>query len=90
MLHLILYSKTGCHLCEGLEEKLRQLQPPLLSLEVRDIASRPDWWTAYEYEVPVLYGWQDTVENARLIPRPSPRASVSHLQRLLARFADEL
>jgi Glutaredoxin-like domain (DUF836) len=90
MLHLILYSKAGCHLCQGLEEKLRQIQPPLHSLEVRDISSRADWWASYEYEVPVLYGWQDSPEQAQLIPRPSPRSSVLQLQRLLGDFALDL
>lgn len=88
---LILYSKPGCHLCEGLQEKLEQLlgqltHPPVL--EIRDITTQPDWWQAYEYEVPVLY-WQSNANSpAVLIPRPSPRASVAQLQQLLTRVGE--
>ncbi len=53
-INLILYSKPGCHLCEGLQEKLTQVQNLDLVLEVRDITTRDDWFQAYEYEIPVL------------------------------------
>lgn len=53
-LHLILYSKPGCHLCEGLQEKLVQIQSLNLTLDVRDITTRDDWFQAYQYEIPVL------------------------------------
>ncbi len=51
---LILYSKPGCHLCEGLQEKLEQTQSLDFRLEVRDITTREDWFQAYQYEIPVL------------------------------------
>jgi glutaredoxin len=54
-MRLILYSKPGCHLCEGLQEKLEQIQNLSFELEVRDITTREDWFGAYQYEVPVLY-----------------------------------
>ena len=78
---LILYSKPGCHLCEGLQEKLAQITDLNFELEVRDITTREDWWTAYQYEVPVLCQDLSTVE--RLIPRPSPRISVRQLAQFL-------
>jgi Glutaredoxin-like domain (DUF836) len=53
-IHLILYSKPGCHLCEGLHEKLAQIQSLDLDLDVRDITTRDDWFQAYQYEIPVL------------------------------------
>ncbi|PSB25383.1 thioredoxin family protein [Stenomitos frigidus ULC18] len=53
-MHLILYSKPGCHLCEGLHEKLAQIQSLDLDLDVRDITTRDDWFQAYQYEIPVL------------------------------------
>ena len=53
-IHLILYSKPGCHLCEGLHEKLAQIQGLDLELEIRDITTRDDWFQAYQYEIPVL------------------------------------
>lgn len=55
MMRLILYSKPGCHLCEGLQEKLEQVQSLQFNLEVRDITTREDWFQAYQYEIPVLY-----------------------------------
>lgn len=75
--HLILYSKPGCHLCEGLAAKLTQL--PLARLEVRDIATEPAWWQRYQYEIPVLY-WLDGAGQEQPIPRISPRASVAQVQ----------
>ena len=55
---LILYSKPGCHLCEGLLSKLETIkQTPdfaSLDLEVRDITTREDWFAAYQYEVPSI------------------------------------
>ncbi len=84
MIQLILYSKPGCHLCEGLQEKLTQIQPPI-QLEVRDITSRADWFAAYEYEIPVLV---DAATELTL-PRPSPRASVAQLQQSLQKYLSE-
>jgi hypothetical protein len=81
MYHLILYSKPDCHLCEGLQEKLEQVKAIDLTLEVRDIMSRDDWFVAYQYEVPVLC--QQLPSGERAIPRPSPRASVRQLEQLL-------
>ena len=81
---LILYSKPDCHLCEGLQEKLAQISEIEFELEVRDITTREDWWTAYQYEVPVLC--QDLSTNERLIPRPSPRASVQQLTQMLQKY----
>lgn len=54
-MRLILYSKPGCHLCEGLQEKLEQINSLPFDLEVRDITTREDWFLAYQYEIPVLF-----------------------------------
>ncbi|KVH99398.1 Glutaredoxin-like protein, partial [Cynara cardunculus var. scolymus] len=62
---LILYSKPGCCLCDGLKEKLHSafsLASPSpdsyslhdVELQVRDITSNPEWERAYQYEIPVL------------------------------------
>ena len=89
MFKLILYSKPGCHLCEGLQEKLEQIQDPSLYLEIRDITTQDDWFHAYQYEVPVLcrveQGETDVGREIPL-PRPSPRLSVAQLQRFLAKY----
>lgn len=81
---LILYSKPGCHLCEGLQEKLEQIQA--IDLEVRDITTREDWFGAYQYEIPVLL-----VENAdalTVVPRFSPRASVRQIEDAINRVTN--
>jgi hypothetical protein len=74
---LILYSKPGCHLCEGLTEKLQAITALELELDIRDITSRADWLAAYEYEIPVLL-WQ-SAQGEVLVPRSSPRTSVTQL-----------
>ncbi|CAN1352814.1 hypothetical protein LINPERPRIM_LOCUS42941 [Linum perenne] len=58
---LVLYSKPGCCLCDGLKEKLQAAfslagPSPLhdVDLQVRDITTNPDWEKAYQYEIPVL------------------------------------
>jgi hypothetical protein len=83
-MRLILYSKPGCHLCEGLQEKLEQIQGFHFELEVRDITSRDDWFQAYQYEVPVLCRDSDGREES--VPRPSPRMTVQQLERMLQNY----
>ncbi len=91
MKQLILYTKPGCHLCEGLQEKLERVEV-LFELEIRDITTRDDWFQAYQYEVPVLYRLakksEPTVGEQRL-PRPSPRATVQQLQQMLQQYLSE-
>ncbi len=83
-MRLILYSKPGCHLCEGLAQKLAKIKELTFELEVRDITTREDWFQAYQYEVPVLYSMPNASEQVVVIlPRPSPRATVQQLQRML-------
>ncbi|MEO0535412.1 MAG: glutaredoxin family protein [Cyanobacteria bacterium P01_A01_bin.123] len=90
-MQLILYSKPGCHLCEGLQEKLAQVRNPQFELEIRDITSRPDWFQAYQYEIPVLCwvseGGVSPAEKA--LPRISPRASAAQVARLLQKYIGE-
>ncbi|MEQ9670941.1 glutaredoxin family protein [Coleofasciculus sp. G2-EDA-02] len=81
---LILYSKPGCHLCEGLQEKLEQIQGLNFQLEVRDITQRDDWFQVYQYEVPVLCYHKDGQETP--LPRPSPRLSVQQLEKMLQKY----
>ncbi|OVA10424.1 Glutaredoxin-like [Macleaya cordata] len=58
---LVLYSKPGCCLCDGLKEKLQaafSLNGPDslhdVQLQIRDITSNPEWERSYQYEIPVL------------------------------------
>lgn len=80
-MQLILYSKPGCHLCEGLYEKLQQVQSLVLEIEIRDINSCEDWFNLYQFEIPVLF--QRLNDGDKLIPRLSPRASVKQLEQIL-------
>lgn len=80
-MRLILYSKPGCHLCEGLQEKLAQVSNVEFDLEIRDINTNEDWFAAYQYEIPVLC--QKLLEREKPLPRLSPRASVSKLEQML-------
>ena len=79
-MQLILYSKPGCHLCEGLQEKLEQVRVDF-ELEIRDITTREDWFAAYEYEIPVLC--QKLADGEKPLPRISPRANVAKLEQML-------
>jgi hypothetical protein len=83
-MELILYSKPGCHLCEGLLAKLAEIQGLDLQVETRDITTRSDWWQAYEYEIPVLYLQHEGKQT--LLPRLSPRASASQLEKMLRKY----
>lgn len=94
-MHLILYSKPGCHLCEGLQEKLEQIQADAelcagqnFDLEIRDITTRDDWFQAYQYEIPVVFMAIDA-ETLVPLPRPSPRASVQQVARLLQKCLEQ-
>ena len=78
---LIFYSKPGCHLCEGLQEKLAQVTNIDFELEIRDITTRDDWFAAYQYEIPVLC--QQLPQGEKPLPRLSPRASVKKLEQML-------
>ncbi|MFE1747975.1 glutaredoxin family protein [Coleofasciculus sp. H7-2] len=87
-MRLILYSKPGCHLCEGLQEKLEQVSNPPIELEIRDITTREDWFQAYQYEIPVLFRvrYQRTDRVEEPLPRPSPRATVQQLEQMLQKY----
>ena len=78
---LVFYSKPGCHLCEGLQEKLAQVTNIDFELEIRDITTRDDWFNAYQYEIPVLC--QKLPQGEKPLPRLAPRASVKKLEQML-------
>ena len=86
----VLYSKPGCHLCEGLEEKLTAAAHLPFSLEVRDITTRDDWFQRYQYEIPVLC--QVLITEAGIqekpLPRLSPRAPQSRVEQLIQTYLD--
>ncbi|XP_044973793.1 vegetative cell wall protein gp1-like [Hordeum vulgare subsp. vulgare] len=59
---LVLYTKPGCCLCEGLKEKLHAAvllagtpySLASLELQERDITTNSEWERLYQYEIPVL------------------------------------
>jgi hypothetical protein len=99
MNRLIFYSKPGCHLCEGLQEKLEkvtEIAPELVfDVEMRNIEQNPQWFAQYQYEIPVLCllvkpsELIDTPDLAietwveQPLPRLSPRASLAQLAQML-------
>lgn len=89
-MQLVLYSKPGCHLCEGLQEKLEALSHLNFSLETRDITTRPDWFGRYQYEIPVLCRVIQTPDGEReeALPRLSPRASVAKVEQMLQTYLE--
>ncbi|KAF5442491.1 hypothetical protein F2P56_035143, partial [Juglans regia] len=87
---LVLYSKPGCCLCDGLKEKLQAaflLSGPDslhdVDLQIMDITSNPEWEMAYQYEIPVLAKvLSDGTEE--ILPRLSPRLGVELVQKKIA------
>ena len=91
MAEFVLYSRNGCCLCEGLEQRLRGLDLDALGLvlTVVDIdapGTAADVRARYDLEVPVLQ------LSGRALPRVSPRLSgdglFTWLQRALTKPAD--
>ena len=82
--HLIFYSKPGCHLCEGLHEKLEAVEAIALNIEIRDITTNPHWFELYQYEIPVLAVMRAGTETS--LPRFSPRSSVKAIEQKLAAY----
>lgn len=80
---IILYTKHGCPLCEGLEANLQDVRQYVsFELSKRYIEDNAEWEEAYRYEVPVLVGATPSGGEME-IPRPSPRASGVFLLRWL-------
>ncbi len=89
-LKLILLSREGCCLCEGLEERLRRislenLKPPI-ELQVIDIDQGmiSDRLRAqYSLEVPVMMVKCKSNDNFAVLPRVSPRLAGEGLSKWL-------
>ncbi|BAW95173.1 hypothetical protein NIES970_00730 [[Synechococcus] sp. NIES-970] len=81
---LIFYSKPGCHLCEGLAEKLAQVSSLPYQLEMRDITTNSEWFARYQYEIPVLCLLENGIEKE--LPRFAPRLAVAKLEEKLAQY----
>jgi hypothetical protein len=101
MVTLILYTRLGCCLCEGLEERLRELLPPgegerlaeadargpLEGIRLRtvDVDSDPALRARYGLSVPVLALAADGDGAITPLPPVSPRLQGEPLRRWLLR-----
>jgi hypothetical protein len=74
---LLLLTRKGCCLCEGLEQKLRALDLPL-ALETIDVDGDPALQARFGLEVPVLK--VRSAQGDRQLPRVPPRLTGSSLQ----------
>jgi hypothetical protein len=82
---LLLYTRIGCCLCEGLEERLRALQPPP-PLTTVDVDGDPELQARWGLEVPVLALAAGPGESApRTLPRVPPRLEGERLRLWLER-----
>ncbi len=99
MIELILYGRKGCCLCQGLEQRLRELSlhllDPPLRLQVIDIddeAISNKIRELYDLQVPVLLLRSDDLNKTIEIPRVSPRLNseglVKWLQKSLNKFLE--
>ena len=53
--HLTLYSKPGCHLCDGMKVTIDQVATRVpLTIEIVDISTDPALTERYGLEIPVL------------------------------------
>ena len=77
MVALRLYTRSGCCLCEGLEERLRALDPAPV-LELVDVDGDPALQARYGLEVPVLL--LRSSAGDRELPRVPPRLAGAGLQ----------
>lgn len=87
-LSLVLFTRQGCCLCEGLEERLRELglsaEGTAPRLQRIDVDGDPQLQSRYGLEVPVLAlrsgesGWRE-------LPRVPPRLSGERLAQWLVR-----
>ncbi|KAM0829330.1 hypothetical protein ACQ4PT_066948 [Festuca glaucescens] len=93
---LVLYTKPGCCLCDGLKEKLHAAtllagtpySLASLELQERDITTNSEWEQLYQYEIPVLAKvLPDGTEE--ILPRLSPRLSVELIQKKVSSVFDQ-
>lgn len=87
-LFLIIYSKPGCHLCDGLKDKVQaaldkaMFQPSPLSnasLQIRNILDEPEWESAYGLSIPVMTAIKSGESEEIKIPRAPPKLSADRL-----------
>ena len=80
---LVLFTRQGCCLCEGLEERLRGLDPPP-RLTLVDLDTDPELQARFGLVVPLL-AEADDQGSPRLLPRVPPRLGGEALANWLRR-----
>ena len=75
MADLVLITRQGCCLCQGLEDKLIELAQVFTRL---DVDADPQLLARFDLEVPVLVLREGALE--RVLPRASPRLSAEQLR----------
>lgn len=54
-MHVVVYRKPGCPLCDEAEELLEDARAAAgFELELRNILERDDWFSTYRYRIPVV------------------------------------
>jgi hypothetical protein len=76
MAELVLITRLGCCLCEGLEEKLKALA---VAFTLLDVDRDSDLLVRFDLEVPVLL-LRDGTNAERVLPRVSPRLAPAQLR----------
>jgi hypothetical protein len=85
MVSLLLYTRAGCCLCEGLAERLRALEPPPLLTTV-DVDGDPALQARWGLEVPVLaLAAGPAAGPPQPLPRVPPRLTGERLRQWLER-----
>ena len=91
---LMLFTRRGCCLCEGLEERLRELglaaEGAAPQLTLIDVDGDPQLQSRYGLEVPVLAVSSAEAPSWRDLPRVPPRLSGERLAQWLARQGIEI
>ena len=83
---LVLFTRAGCCLCEGLAERLRALEPALPITAV-DVDHNPALQARWGLEVPVLAIIEEIDPHAaRPLPRVPPRLEGERLRQWLERY----
>jgi hypothetical protein len=89
---LLLFTRAGCCLCEGLAERLRALEPALPFTAV-DVDHNPALQARWGLEVPVLAIIEESEgregtdpQAARPLPRVPPRLEGERLRQWLERY----
>ena len=88
---LLLFIRQGCCLCEGLEEKLRALNPPP-PIQLLDVDAHPALQARYGLEVPVLavgYGEASQVVQQVLGGSSQPPFTWQELPRVPPRLSGD-